>query len=63
MKQKNNRRVDFVFPEEDNKSQNFAEIKYEQVLSIYKIKSLNWNSCFIKVTNKIVSIYIIIYIY
>ena len=58
-----NNRVDFIFPkEESNTEQNHAEIKYDQKLDLFQVKSLKGNGCFLKIDQKIVSIFII-YIY
>ena len=51
-----NARIDFIFPEEEsNTKQNHAEIRYDQTLELYQIRSLRGNGCFLKIEQKIVS--------
>ena len=55
-----NNRVDFIFPkEESNTEQNHAEIKYDKKLDLFQVKSLKGNGCFLRIDQKIVSIFII----
>jgi len=49
--------------EESKTGQSYAEIKYDIFLEQYQIKSLRGSGCFIKVDNKIVRNYNLIFIY